>query len=34
MQENIYNNNYFFVDESGDATFYNRKGEWIVGSEN
>ena len=30
MQENIYNNNYFFVDESGDTTFYNRKGEWIV----
>ena len=34
MQENIYSNNYFFVDESGDTTFYNRKGKWIVGSEN
>lgn len=34
MKENIYNNNYFFVDESGDTTFYNRKGEWIVGKEN
>ena len=34
MQENIYNNTYFFVDESGDTTFYNRKGEWIVGKEN
>ena len=22
MQENIYNNTYFFVDESGDTTFY------------
>lgn len=34
MKENIYSNNYFFVDESGDTTFYNRKGEWIVGKEN
>lgn len=34
MQENIYNNNYFFVDESGDTTFYDRKGNWIVGKEN
>ena len=34
MQENIYNSNYFFVDESGDTTFYNRHGEWIVGKEN
>ncbi len=34
MQENIYNNTYFFVDESGDTTFYNRKGDWIVGVEN
>ena len=34
MKENIYNDNYFFVDESGDTTFYNRKGEWIVGTEN
>lgn len=24
---------YFFVDESGDPTFYNRKGEYVVGSE-
>ncbi|MDO5556594.1 MAG: DUF3800 domain-containing protein [Clostridia bacterium] len=34
MKEGIYNNNYFFVDESGDTTFYNRKGEWIIGKEN
>lgn len=34
MKENIYTNNYFFVDESGDTTFYNRKGEWMVGKEN
>lgn len=34
MKENVYNNNYFFVDESGDTTFYNRKGDWIVGKEN
>ena len=33
MQDNLYNNTYFFVDESGDTTFYNRKGEWIVGKE-
>lgn len=31
MKGNIYSNNYFFVDESGDTTFYNRKGKWIVG---
>lgn len=34
MKDNIYSNNYFFVDESGDTTFYNKKGEWIVGKEN
>jgi len=34
MKENIYYNNYFFVDESGDTTFYDRNGNWIVGSEN
>lgn len=34
MKENIYTNNYFFVDESGDTTFYNRDGNWIVGKEN
>lgn len=34
MKENIYNNTYFFVDESGDTTFYNRNGKWIVGSHN
>ena len=34
MKENIYNSTYFFVDESGDTTFYNRKGEWIVGKDN
>ncbi len=33
-KDNIYTNNYFFVDESGDTTFYNRNGEWIVGKEN
>ena len=26
--------NYFFVDESGDPTFFNRKGEMIAGKEN
>ena len=25
--------NYFFVDESGDPTFFNKKGELIVGNE-
>lgn len=34
MKDNIYGNNYFFVDESGDTTFYNRNSEWIVGKEN
>lgn len=34
MKADKYLNNYFFVDESGDTTFYNRKGEWIVGVEN
>lgn len=27
-------NNYFFVDESGDTTFYDRNGTWTVGKEN
>ena len=31
MKENIYNNNYFFVDESGDTTFYNRKVNGLLG---
>ena len=26
--------NYFFVDESGDPTFFNRKGEMIAGKDN
>ncbi len=34
MKENIYSSNYFFVDESGDTTFYDRNGNWIVGDEN
>ena len=34
MQENIFFDNYFFVDESGDTTFYNRNGIWCVGQEN
>ena len=33
MQEKIKNKNYFFVDESGDPTFYNRFGKCIVGEE-
>ena len=29
-----YNNaNYFFVDESGDSTFYNKSGKCMVGEE-
>ena len=27
------NVNYFFVDESGDPTFYNKEGKFIVGEE-
>lgn len=34
MKDNIYNNNYFFVDESGDTTFYSKRGKMIVGLEN
>lgn len=34
MKQNIYSNTYFFVDESGDTTFYNRHGDWLVGQEN
>ena len=33
-QYNKFMNNYFFVDESGDTIFYDRKGNWIVGNEN
>ena len=33
MKQNIYETNYFFVDESGDTTFYNRKNEFVVGNE-
>ena len=33
MKEKVYDNNYFFVDESGDTTFYNRKKEYVVGTE-
>lgn len=31
MKKSAKGHNYFFVDESGDTTFYNRKGELIVG---
>lgn len=31
MKKPANGHNYFFVDESGDTTFYNRKGELIVG---
>lgn len=34
MKDKIYNNNYFFVDESGDTTFYSKRGKLIVGLEN
>lgn len=34
MKEDECKNNYFFVDESGDTVFYNKKGDWIVGKEN
>lgn len=34
MKENIYLNNYYFVDESGDTIFFDRYGNWIVGEEN
>ena len=34
MKEDDCKNNYFFVDESGDTVFYNRKGDWNVGNEN
>lgn len=34
MKESIYNDNYFFVDESGDTTFYDKNGNWSVGKEN
>lgn len=33
MQKKIIEKNYFFVDESGDPTFYNRFGKFIVGDE-
>lgn len=33
MQEPATGTNYYFVDESGDPTFYNRNGILIVGSE-
>ncbi len=33
MQDNVKDKNYFFVDESGDPTFYNRYGRYIVGEE-
>lgn len=33
MQKKIKDKNYFFVDESGDPTFYNRFGKFIVGKE-
>ena len=33
MKSDILTNQYFFVDESGDTTFYNRNKEWVVGNE-
>lgn len=33
MKSDILTNQYFFVDESGDTTFYNRSKEWVVGNE-
>ncbi len=33
MQEPVKSKNYYFVDESGDPTFYNRNGTLIVGEE-
>jgi hypothetical protein len=33
MQDKKNDKNYFFVDESGDPTFYNRYGRFIVGEE-
>ncbi len=33
MKQPIEATNYFFVDESGDATFYDRRGHFIVGQE-
>ena len=33
MRSKIKDKNYFFVDESGDPTFYNRFGKFIVGEE-
>lgn len=34
MKEEIQLEEYFFVDESGDTVFYNKKGKWMVGEEN
>lgn len=33
MKKTEFDHRYFFVDESGDPTFYNRRGEYIVGEE-
>jgi len=33
LQESKDQTTYFFVDESGDTTFYNKKGDFIVGEE-
>lgn len=34
MKKPIEGDNWFFVDESGDVTFFNRKGHYIVGTPN
>lgn len=34
MKKEIQQDNYYFVDESGDTVFRNKKGKWIVGKEN
>lgn len=34
MKEEIQQDNYFFVDESGDTVFQNKNGKWLVGRKN
>jgi hypothetical protein len=33
MKQPVSDESYFFVDESGDSTFYDAKGNFIVGAE-
>lgn len=33
MKKKLFKTNYFFVDEAGDSTFYNKYGKYIVGEE-